>query len=41
MAVNSVMNKKVRVSDNILLGLIYLSAFLAVGLLVGIICYVF
>lgn len=41
MAVNSVMNKKVRVSDNILLGLIYLSAFIAVGLLVGIICYVF
>lgn len=41
MAVNSVMNKKVRVSDNILLGLIYLSAIIAVGLLVGIICYVF
>lgn len=41
MAVNSVMNKKVRVSDNILLVLIYLSAIIAVGLLVGIICYVF
>lgn len=41
MAVNSVMNKKVRVSDNILLCLIYLSAIVAVGLLVGIICYVF
>ena len=41
MAVNSVMNKKVRVSDNILICLIYLSAIVAVGLLVGIICYVF
>lgn len=37
----SIMNKRRRISDDILMGLIYLSAFLAVGLLVGIICYVF
>lgn len=38
---NSIMNKKRRVSDDILKVLIYFSAFLAVGILLGIICYVF
>lgn len=37
----SIMNKKRRVSDDILLTLIYVSAFIAVGLLLGIIGYVF
>ncbi len=37
----SIMNKKRRVSDDILMALIYLSAFLATGLLLGIIGYVF
>ena len=37
----SIMNKKRRVSDQLLEALIYLCAFLAVGLLLGIIGYVF
>lgn len=37
----SIMNKKRRVSDDILLALIYISAFIAVALLLGIIGYVF
>lgn len=37
----SILNKRIRIADEIMRGLIYLSAFLAVGLLVGIICYVF
>lgn len=37
----SIMNKRRRISDGILTALIYLSAFLAVGLLLGIIGYVF
>lgn len=37
----SIRNKKIRISDTILMGLIYFSAFLAVGLLLGIIGYVF
>ena len=37
----SIMNKKRRVSDDILLVLIYISAFIAVALLLGIIGYVF
>lgn len=41
MAKDSIMNKKVRISDTILSVLIYFSAFLAVGLLLGIIGYVF
>ena len=38
---NSIYNKKFRLSDSILLGLVYLSAFFAVFLLVAIISYVF
>ena len=41
MNTGSIMNKKRRISDDILTVLIYLSAFLAVGLLLGIIGYVF
>ena len=37
----SIMNKRVRISDVVLSGLIYFCAFLAVGLLLGIIGYVF
>lgn len=37
----SIMNKKRRLSDDVLRVLIYLSALLSVGLLAGIICYVF
>lgn len=37
----SIMDRRIRMSDVILTGCIYLSAFLAVGLLLGIICYVF
>lgn len=41
MGTESIMNKKVRPSDIILSAFIYISAFLAVGLLLGIIGYVF
>lgn len=41
MEMTSIMGKRRRISDDILKTLIYLSAFLAVGLLVGIIGYVF
>lgn len=41
MSTGSIMNKKRRVSDDILTGLIYMSALVAVGLLFGIIGYVF
>lgn len=41
MSTGSIMNKKRRVSDDILTGLIYMSALMAVGLLLGIIGYVF
>ena len=37
---NSICVKQTRIKDNFFMGLIYLSAFIAVGLLVGIICYV-
>lgn len=38
---NSIMNGKKRLSDIVLIGLIYISAVFAVGLLVGIVAYVF
>ena len=37
---DSICKKKVRPSDNILLGLVFLSAFISVAILVGIIGYV-
>lgn len=37
----SIMNRKRRISDDILTAVIYLSAFIAVAILVGIIGYVF